>query len=90
MLDFSAEWCTPCRAFYPRAQKLAKSYQGRPFVLLGIDVDTNNAACDRWRVKAIPAIFLIDAKGLIQFIGHPGPALENRVEELVKEAETKA
>jgi thiol-disulfide isomerase/thioredoxin/tetratricopeptide (TPR) repeat protein len=39
VLDFWADWCGWCRVMYPHEKQLVQRYQGRPFVLLGINVD---------------------------------------------------
>jgi hypothetical protein len=51
---------------------------------------TDGTIAGAWQVRGYPAMFLIDHKGVIRekWIGNPGDALiEQRVEELVKEAE---
>jgi thiol-disulfide isomerase/thioredoxin len=39
LLDFWYSACGPCRAFEPEEKALLKAYEGRPFVILGINAD---------------------------------------------------
>ncbi len=92
LLEFSGEMCPACQAFQPRGQAIVKKNKGRPFVLLGVSTDreSNASTCSRWRVEYIPTFYIIDANGVIRdrIVGLD-PTLEKRVEELVKEAESK-
>jgi hypothetical protein len=44
----------------------------------------------RWEIPSFPAVFVIDANGVIRHEKVVGPALDRAVESLVAEAETKA
>ncbi|MET0551648.1 MAG: redoxin domain-containing protein [Vicinamibacteria bacterium] len=46
ILDFWATWCPPCRAAIPDLKALSRKYAERPFVLVSISVDEDEAA---WR-----------------------------------------
>jgi thiol-disulfide isomerase/thioredoxin len=39
MLSFWAGWCGPCVHLIPHEQELARRYEGKPFVLLGVNKD---------------------------------------------------
>jgi thiol-disulfide isomerase/thioredoxin len=41
VLDFWGHWCPDCRGVYPRQRELAKQFEGKPFVLLGVNSDEN-------------------------------------------------
>jgi thiol-disulfide isomerase/thioredoxin len=41
VLDFWGHWCPDCRGVYPRQRELVKRFEGKPFVLLGINSDEN-------------------------------------------------
>jgi peroxiredoxin len=43
-INFSGNWCGPCRAMYPKERELVKRMAGRPFVLLGINTDSDKAS----------------------------------------------
>jgi thiol-disulfide isomerase/thioredoxin len=43
LLSFWASWCGPCKELLPYEKQLAKQFEGKPFVLLGVnsDIDKN-------------------------------------------------
>lgn len=57
LLDFSAEWCGPCRQLEPILEKLSEEYQGR-LVITRIDVDANPVIPGRFQVMGIPTLIL--------------------------------
>ena len=46
LLDFWATWCGPCRQATPGLTRLYKKYQDRPFVIVGVSIDTEQSP---WR-----------------------------------------
>jgi thioredoxin-like negative regulator of GroEL len=53
--------------------------------------DQDNAIASQWRVSSIPVLFLLDHKGVVRWkgMGAQDPKqLENRIEQLLKEAES--
>jgi thioredoxin 1 len=57
LLDFSAEWCGPCRQLEPILEKLSQEYQGK-LVIARIDVDSNPDTPARFQVMGIPTLIL--------------------------------
>jgi thiol-disulfide isomerase/thioredoxin len=48
LLNFGChETCTPCRAMYPYEKSLVKRLGGRPFALLGFDVDAERTKLEQ-------------------------------------------
>lgn len=62
VIDLGARTCIPCRQMAPILESLAKEYRGKASVLF-IDVHTNNAAAERFRVQMIPTQIFFDGKG---------------------------
>lgn len=58
LVDFTADWCPPCRALHPTLVKLAADYTGRVKVAQ-INVDNNGDLANRYGVTGIPALFVI-------------------------------
>lgn len=46
LLDFWATWCGPCREALPQIKTLAKKFQGEPFVILSVSLDTDQ---NKWK-----------------------------------------
>jgi thiol-disulfide isomerase/thioredoxin len=46
LLDFWATWCGPCRQALPHMQKIAKTFQGQPLVVLSVSLDSNE---QKWK-----------------------------------------
>src|SRR6266852_7411713 len=55
MIDFSAEWCGPCRAIAPGLEELAEASEGR-MTLMTVNVDENPALAARYGIRSIPTI----------------------------------
>jgi thioredoxin 1 len=55
VLDFWAEWCSPCRMIEPIIDDLAKEYEGR--VAVGkVDVDNNDDIVTEYSIRNIPTV----------------------------------
>ena len=46
LIDFWATWCAPCREALPHMRSIAKKFEGQPFVLLSISLDSDG---DKWK-----------------------------------------
>jgi thiol-disulfide isomerase/thioredoxin len=46
LLDFWASWCAPCRASIPKIADLVKEFDGRPFVVISVNLDNDE---DAWQ-----------------------------------------
>jgi len=57
LLDFSAEWCGPCRQLEPILEKLSQELQGK-LVIARIDVDANPDVPGRLQVMGLPTLIL--------------------------------
>jgi thioredoxin 1 len=55
IVDFSAEWCGPCRIVNPIVHELAAEYEGR-LVAGEVNVDDNPQVTAQYRVRNIPTV----------------------------------
>jgi thiol-disulfide isomerase/thioredoxin len=47
VVDFWASWCGPCMAMVPHEKELVKRMDGKPFVLLGVNLDRSRSALEK-------------------------------------------
>ncbi|MBP5361365.1 MAG: thioredoxin [Bacteroidaceae bacterium] len=84
VVDFSAEWCGPCRAMAPVIEDFAKKYDGK--VIIGsCNVDESEALTAKFGVRNIPAIFFVkDGEVVDKTIGAvPASTLEEKIQALL-------
>ena len=57
LVDFSAEWCGPCKQLSPIIDELAGEYDGR--VKIGkVDVDAAQEIAGRYAISSVPTVLL--------------------------------
>lgn len=57
LVDFYATWCGPCQAMMPVLDQL-KEKMGEKIRILKIDVDKNQQAADKFKVRGVPTFVL--------------------------------
>ncbi|MBI2975471.1 MAG: thioredoxin [Chloroflexi bacterium] len=57
LVDFTAEWCGPCRQLAPIVDQLASEYAGRMSVGR-LDIDANIEITTRYGVMGVPTLIL--------------------------------
>jgi thioredoxin 1 len=78
ILDFGAEWCSPCKRLAPILETLAAEWSDKA-VFYTIDADTNNDLVSQFRVMSLPTLVLVkNGKEVARTVG-----LQNR-EKLVE------
>jgi thioredoxin 1 len=60
LVDYSAEWCGPCKMMAPALEESAEHYADRLDVAK-VDVDANPALAARYHVRGIPTLMLFKA-----------------------------
>lgn len=56
LLDFSADWCGPCKMMEPVLGDLAKEYEGK-WKIGKCNVDENPNLAGKYEVQSIPTLF---------------------------------
>jgi thioredoxin 1 len=79
LLDFTADWCAPCKAMDPVLERVKEKYAGR-LRILKVDLDESADTCSQFGVFSIPTlIFFADGEAKHR-LGGP-----QRYDQLVRE-----
>ena len=64
LIDFYAEWCTPCKMMKPRLLEVAEVI-GEKAKIVTVDVDKEKKITERFRIQSVPTLIIFkDGKQL--------------------------
>ena len=56
LVDFSAEWCKPCKALAPILRELAVDRKGKVYFGM-MDIDRNRRTATQFGIQSVPMVF---------------------------------
>ncbi len=59
LIDFSAEWCGPCKMMLPILESLAKEMEGKISVYK-VDVDAAQKVTSKFDITSVPTLILFE------------------------------
>ena len=69
LVDFSAEWCGPCKALAPVISELADEYVGRVKVAK-LDIDSNRKSAGQYDIQSVPTMIIFQqGQPVKKFVG---------------------
>jgi thioredoxin 1 len=88
IVDFTADWCPPCRVLAPLYARLSDTYQGK-LSFAKMDTDENVLVPARLGIQGAPTLVLFaDGRLVGRVVGpHPG-RLQQSIERLLAEVST--
>jgi len=69
LIDFSANWCAPCKAQKPIIKNVAAKFKNRASII-EVDIDNNRDLATKFMVQSIPTLIIFkNGKEIKRFVG---------------------
>lgn len=82
LIDFSADWCGPCKVLKPTIKNIETQYQGQASIM-EIDIDQHRDLATQFMVQSIPTLILFkNGNEIKRFIGlQPEKTISGAIDE---------
>lgn len=64
LIDFYADWCSPCQTLMPTIEKISEDYQNE-IEVRKVNVDQNRELAAKFGVRSIPSLFFLKGNKII-------------------------
>ncbi len=64
LIDFSAEWCQPCKMMPPILKEVKKQLGGK-IRILKIDIDRNQAIAQKHQIQSVPTMMVFKSGNIV-------------------------
>ncbi len=65
LLDFSADWCPPCKMLHPVIEKISTDYSGK-IKVYEINTDQSPTLARRFNITSVPTIIFFRNGGVVK------------------------
>ncbi len=72
IVDFWAEWCSPCRAIAPVLEEIAEASEGQ-VTLMKVNVGENPGLAARYGIRSIPTILFVKQNTVVDRVVGAAP-----------------
>lgn len=70
LVDFWAEWCTPCKVMGPVIEEVANEIDGTKMKIGKLNVDDNQATSMKYGIMSIPSLYVFKNGEIVdKFVG---------------------
>jgi thioredoxin 1 len=89
IVDFTADWCPPCRVLAPHYARLSETYQGK-LRFAKMDIDENTRVPAQLGIQGAPTFILFAGGRPVGRVVGPHPSrLQQHIERLLAEVSTE-
>jgi len=85
IIDFYADWCSPCKRIAPILEELAKEYKGK-IIIYKINTDEQRALAQVFGIQSLPSLLFVPMQGKPQIsVGSmPKSGFEEAIRDVLK------
>jgi len=88
LLEFSANWCAPCKVQEPIIRKWIASHPDVKLEIIGVDQPAGAAKASAYFVQSVPTLVFLDDKGTV-LAAQPGMHDASRLDALHDQAKRR-